>query len=250
MNGQLDLITLISLVVAAVAIFKLRSVLGQRTDEDDQRVEQLRTREREARAANPEGHSADVIAMPHRYEEQGAGPVPAEEPNAEEVERRIRDFGADEKITKGLVEIGKLDAAFDPKPFVNGAGVAYEMIVTAFADGNRKVLKDLLSRDVYDSFADVISEREKADQRIEQQFVGIKKSEIVQAEVQDGVALVTVRFLSELISVTYDGEGRIVAGDPQDITDITDVWTFSRDVSSAHARRNLNWLLVETQAPN
>lgn len=250
MNGQFDLITLISLVVAAVAIFKLRSVLGQRNDEDDQRVERLRTREREARAANPEGHSADVIAMPQRYEEQGADEIPAAEPDAAEVEKRIRDFGAEEPVTDGLVEIGRLDPAFDPKAFLNGASIAYEMIVTAFAEGNRKVLKDLLSRDVFDSFDEVIAERERSSERVEQQFVGIKKSEIAQAEVQNGVALVTVRFLSELISVTYDGEGRVTGGDPQEISEVSDVWTFSRDVSTERARRNQNWLLVETQAPN
>ena len=68
MNGQFDLITLISLIIAVVAILKLRSVLGQRTDEDDQRVERLKTREREAaqRRAAGEGASADVITMPRR----------------------------------------------------------------------------------------------------------------------------------------------------------------------------------------
>ncbi|MBN9248860.1 MAG: Tim44/TimA family putative adaptor protein, partial [Hyphomicrobium sp.] len=85
---------------------------------------------------------------------------------------------------------------------------------------------------------------------IEQQFVGIRKADIVEAELKNGLASVTVRFLSELISTTRDKAGEVIAGDAQKITDVTDIWTFSRDISSAKARSNLNWRLVATQAPN
>ncbi|HML29480.1 MAG TPA: Tim44/TimA family putative adaptor protein, partial [Hyphomicrobium sp.] len=77
-----------------------------------------------------------------------------------------------------------------------------------------------------------------------------KKAEIVEAEANNGVASVTVRFLSELISATYDKNGQVIAGDAQKITDVTDIWTFSRDVSTGKARSNPNWRLVATQAPN
>jgi len=251
MYGQFDVITLIALIVAVAAIIKLRSVLGQRTDEDEQRVERLKTREREAgQRAAAEAASADVIAMPRRDREPvPAAPVP--EVSGPSVEARIRAYPVqDPAITDGLLDIAKLDPSFEPDSFLAGAGRAYEMIVSAFAEGNRRSLKDLLSKDVYDGFTAAIAEREARGETVEQQFVGIKKAEMVEAEAKNGIAYVTVRFMSELISVTRDKAGEVIAGDAKKIKDVTDIWTFSRDISSAKARSNPNWRLVATQAPN
>jgi predicted lipid-binding transport protein (Tim44 family) len=250
MNGQFDLITLISLIVAAAAIFKLRSVLGQRTDEDEQRIERLKTREREAAAANPDGASADVITMPRR--DRGDMPAPAApEIDLEEAENRVRSYPVtDPSVTDGLLAILNKDAAFDPQGFLQGAGMAYEMIVSSFAAGNKKQLKELLTREVYDGFVAAIADRDSRGEKVDQQFVGIKRSDIVEAELRSGVAYVTVRFVSELITATMDGSGTIIAGDPQKIKDVTDIWTFSRDVSTSRALSNPNWRLMATQAPN
>jgi predicted lipid-binding transport protein (Tim44 family) len=122
------------------------------------------------------------------------------------------------------------------------------MVVTAFAEGNRKILKDLLSRDVYDGFTQAISEREKRGEQIDQSFVGINKADIVESDLKNGIANVTVRFMSQLISATRDRAGAILAGDPQRIKEVTDIWTFRRDVSTARARANPNWELVATQS--
>lgn len=250
MNGQFDLITIIALVIAVAAIIKLRNVLGHRTDDDEKRVERLKTREREA-AQRPatETASADVITMPRRDREPLA-PVSAPEAAATNAEARIRAYPvSDPAITTGFLDIAKADPSFDPDAFVAGAGRAYEMIVSAFAEGNRKALKDLLSKEVYDGFTAAIAEREARGETIEQQFVGIRKADVVEAELKNGVASVTVRFVSELISATHDKAGEVIAGDAQKIKDVTDIWTFSRDISNAKARSNLNWRLVATQAP-
>jgi predicted lipid-binding transport protein (Tim44 family) len=252
MYGQFDLITLIALVVAVAAIIKLRSVLGQRTDEDERRVERLKTREREATAqrAATEGASADVISMPRRDREPMPA-APAAETAGPNIEARIRAYQVqDPAVTAGLLEIAKLDPTLDPDGFIAGAGRAYEMIVSAFAEGNRKALKDLLSKEVYDGFTAAIADREARGETIDQQFVGIRKAEIVEAEVKSGIASVTVRFVSELISATRDKTGNVIAGDSQKIADVTDIWTFSRDISTAKARSNPNWRLIATQAPN
>src|SRR5271168_4863817 len=133
MYGQFDLITLIALVVAVAAIIKLRSVLGHRTDEDEQRVDRLKAREREA-AQRPatEAASADVISMPRRDREPVPS-APAVEVAATDVAARIKAYPvADPAVTAGLLEIAKLDPALEPESFVAGAGRAYEMIVSAF----------------------------------------------------------------------------------------------------------------------
>ncbi len=248
MNGEINLLTLLSLIVAIVAIVKLRSVLGRKTSDDDARIEQRRREAQMQRTAT--GSASDkVVALPRRDRE----PEPADSAvSVAEVEARIKTFaGDDTALAERLTDILKLDTKFDPDHFLRGASQAYEMIVTAFAEGNRRTLRDLLSADVLDSFNRAITEREQRGQVIDQSFVGINKAEILEAEVSPkGVASITVRFVSQLISATRDKSGNIIDGDDSRIKDVTDIWTFSRDISTKDARRNLNWKLVGTQAPN
>ncbi|HRN88121.1 Tim44/TimA family putative adaptor protein [Hyphomicrobium sp.] len=246
MDGEINLLTLLSLVVAVVAIIKLRSLLGRRTEEDETRID----RKREAMSKQVAGAQSDkVVALPQR----GRQPEPAETTvSVAEVEERIKAFaGADTQLATRLMDILRLDSKFEPDTFLRGAKQAYEMIVTAFAEGNRRVLRDLLSADVLDSFSRAISEREQQNLVIDQSFVGINKADILEAEVSSkGVASITVRFVSQLISATRDKSGEIIEGDDSRVKDVTDIWTFSRDISTKEARRNLNWKLVGTQSPN
>jgi predicted lipid-binding transport protein (Tim44 family) len=246
MDGRIDLITLISLIVALVVIFKLRSVLGRRTDEDDQRMERYRAEQRRAAAG---GNGQDkVVTLPTRGEPVAGQSQAAAAVATAEVEERIRTVaGSNREVERGLLDILKLDSQFDPEHFLRGAKQAYELIVTAFAEGNRKLLKDLLSREVFESFQKVMDDRDKRGEQIDQSFVGISKADVIDAEVKDGMASVTVRFVSQLISATRDKAGAVIAGDPQSVRDVTDRWTFSRDVSSARVRMNPNWKLVATQ---
>jgi predicted lipid-binding transport protein (Tim44 family) len=246
MDGRIDLITLISLVVALVVILKLRSVLGRRTEEDDARMERYRAEQRRA-AANGAGHDK-VVTLPQRDDHQA--PVATSDGGLAlaEVEERIRTMaGSNREVERGLLAILKADSGFDPEQFLKGAKQAYELIVTAFAEGNRKLLRDLLSRDVFESFQTVIDQRDERGEQIDQSFVGISKAEIIDAEEKDGIASVTVKFVSQLISATRDKAGAVISGDPQSVSEVTDRWTFSRDVSSSRARMNPNWKLVATQ---
>lgn len=248
MNGEINLLTLLSLVVAVIAIVKLRSVLGRKTPDDDARIEQRR-RDAQMQKTAAANASDKVVALPRRERE----PEPQDQGvSVAEVEARIKSFaGEDVTLAARLTDILKLDRAFDPEQFLRGARQAYEMIVTAFAEGNKRTLRDLLSADVFDSFSRAISERDGRGHVIDQSFVGINKADILEAEVSPkGVASITVRFVSQLISATRDRAGAIIDGDDSRIKDVTDIWTFSRDISSKEARRNLNWKLVGTQAPN
>jgi predicted lipid-binding transport protein (Tim44 family) len=145
-------------------------------------------------------------------------------------------------LALGLDAVAAHDTSFDPQHFISGARAAYEMIVLAFANGDRRALKDLLSSEVYESFEAVIRDREKHEQKTETRFVSIDKAELVSAEVRDRSSQLTVRFVSQMISVTRDKTGAIVDGNPEKVTDITDVWTFARDSTS----RDPNWKLVGT----
>ena len=237
-----NLITLISLVVAVVAIWWLRSVLGQRTSHDETRIDQqLRARqERERQAAA----NQKVVTLPRRGPEDAATAPAADQAALAQAEEKVKTFSGDPAIEKGLMAILQTDSTFDPAHFMDGAKQAYEMIVTAFAEGNRKMLKDLLSKEVMDGFSAAITERERRSEVIDQSFVGISKAEIVEADMKNGVATVTVKFVCQLISATRDKAGEVVTGDPQKIMDVTDYWSFAREASS----RNPNWKLVATEA--
>ena len=246
MDGKIDVFTLIFLVLALVIFFKLRSVLGRRTDDDEARRERYRE---QARTAAAEARDK-VVAMPRRdrpAQEQAAEPQVATQASAADMEQRIRTFAAgNDAVAGGLLAIHGVDRSFDPEHFMRGAKQAYEMIVTAFAEGNRKTLRNLLSREVYDGFAAAITEREGRGEQVDQSFVGINKADIVEAECKRDTAQISVKFVSELISATRDKAGTVLAGDPKRIKEVIDIWTFAREASS----RDPNWKLVATQAPS
>jgi len=242
-----NIFTLIFLVLAVVVILKLRSVLGRRTEEDDARVERLKAEQR-AREAQRQAAQDKVVALPRRDRPEPVSASPVHAPTTtEDQEARVRSFaGGDPALGDALVAIYRADHSFDPEAFMKGARAAYEMIVTAFAEGNRKVLRPLLSREVYEGFQAVIAERESRGELIEHGFVGINKSEMIEAEMKRNMAHVTVKFVSDLISATRDKAGNVLAGDPNKIKEVIDIWTFARDVES----NDPNWKLVATQAPN
>ncbi len=245
---KIDIFTLISLIVAVVVILKLRAVLGRRTGDEEARLERYRSERRQQGAATPTP-ADNVVSLPRRDREEAAPGQPQEVALAD-AEERIKDYpGIDADVRSGLLSVAKLDPTFDPESFIRGARQAYEMIVSAFAEGNRKILKDLLHRDVYEGFNSAITERESRGELVDQSFVGINNADIVESEVKSGIANITVRFVSQLISATRDRAGAILSGDPQRIKEVTDIWTFRRDISSAKARSNPNWELVATQSP-
>ena len=133
---------------------------------------------------------------------------------------------------------------FDPHEFVGGAKAAYEAIVTAFARGDRKMLKGLLAKEVYDGFEQAITEREKRGEKAESNFVSIDKADLAAVEVKGKTAQVTIAFVSQLISVTRDAQGAVVDGSAEQVSEVNDIWTFSRQLGS----RDPNWLLVATES--
>jgi predicted lipid-binding transport protein (Tim44 family) len=231
---DVDIYTIIFLALAVFIFLRLRNVLGQRTGSERPPYD------RAARDVLHGSQDNNVVPMPGTVIDQA--PLA---PTADVVPPSDRWKGLTEPGTPlalGLDAIAAQDASFDPQHFLSGARSAYEMIVLAFANGDRRALKDLLSSEVYESFDAVIKDREKHEQKTETRFVSIDKAELVSAEARDRAAQLTVRFVSQMISVTRDKAGSIVDGNPEKVTDITDVWTFARDISS----RDPNWKLVGT----
>jgi len=239
MDGFVDIYTIIFLVLAVVIFIRLRGVLGRRTGSERPPFDPYSRREA------PRAPAADdkVITLPRRSAEGGETPVAGGIATA--TEERIKTLAPEGTTLNGALRaIAAADRAFDPDAFLNGAKAAYEMIVTAFAEGDRKALKNLLSKEVYDGFVSAIAQRESRGETIEFRFVGIDKAEITDAALKGGTEQVTVRFHSKLISATHDKTGAVVDGDPVHVGDVTDIWTFSRETSS----RDPNWKLVATES--
>jgi predicted lipid-binding transport protein (Tim44 family) len=236
MRDLFDIYTIIFLALAVFIFLRLRSVLGQRTGRERPPYDPFAARE-PVRPA-PE----KVVALPNRTAE-AATPKPAESAEVSpERWKGIAEPGS--AIAIGLDAIAGADANFDAKHFLIGARAAYEMIVNAYAEGDRRTLKNLLAREVYDGFESAISEREKRGETVETRFVSIDNADITAAELRGRNTQVTVRFQSKLISVTRNKDGNVIDGNAEKVADITDVWTFSRDVTS----RDPNWKLLATEA--
>jgi predicted lipid-binding transport protein (Tim44 family) len=232
----MDLWTIIFLTLAVVIFLKLRSVLGQRTGRERPPYDPYSSAREPVRGATND----NVVTLPGRGAESAQKPAETPEP----IERWKGIAEAGSAIATGLDAIAREDKTFDAKHFVAGARAAYEMIVLAYAEGDRRSLKNLLSRDVYEGFEAAIRERETKGETVETKFVAIDKSDITGAELRGRMAQVTLRFVSQLISVTRDKSGTVIEGNPEKVTDVTDVWTFARDLSS----RDPNWKLVATEA--
>lgn len=236
MDGFVDITTIIFLAIAVVVFIRLRSVLGRRTGTERPPFDPYSRREGMPGAANDK-----VIDLPRRA---GTAPV-APEPGPVVSLDKLKKYAPEgSPALEGLKALVNVDPSFDPQEFLNGAKGAYEMIVTAFAEGDRRTLKQLLSREVYDGFVAAIAEREERGETIEFNFVGIDKADITAASARGTTEQVTVRFLSKLISATRNKAGEVVDGDPVHVSDVTDIWTFSRESTS----RDPNWKLVATEA--
>ena len=228
--GSNDFITLFFLVAAVLIFIQLRSVLGRRTGNEKPPFDPYSAREENGQGQD----DGKVVTLPRRNGQEGEdrfAAVDAFTPPGGDLNAQLRD-------------VVRADPSFEPKEFLNGARMAYEMIVMGFADGDRKVLKGLLSKEVFDGFNAAISEREANGETVKSTFVGIEKADIVQAAVRGSEVQITVRVLSQLISATYDREGKVVDGDADNVADVNDLWTFSRDTRS----RDPNWRLIATES--
>lgn len=208
---------LVLALIAGVILFRLYTVLGRRTGHEapppDPRVPVNAPRE---------AAQSNVIPLPARSEQ-------------------IADRPAD-PVARGLFDIKLADRDFDADHFLAGTRAAYELIVTAFARGDRAALKPLLSSEVFAAFDQVIASREQHKQTVEFTFVSFKDVKIVHAALKNRAAEITVAIGAQFISATHGADGEVVDGDSKAVKDVTDVWTFTRDVRA----RDPNWLLVAT----
>jgi predicted lipid-binding transport protein (Tim44 family) len=208
-------------MVAGFLVLRLRSVLGRRTGNE-------RRRDLFPRRAAPATDSAATLVEPDKHLPRPAKEAP---PSAN-------------AVAEGLNRIRRADPSFDPSHFIEGAGTAFEMIIAAFAKGDKAVLRPLLSDEVFQQFAAAIDERVAAKETLETRIEKLDAVDIVEAELAGHIAQLTLKLVSHQINVTRAMDGSIVDGDPVNPVEKTDYWTFARDTRSV----NPNWALVATSS--
>lgn len=232
MDEFFDLPTLIVIAVAVFVLLRLRSVLGTRTGNERPPLERRRPAE-----------AGEDTVVQLRPRPAAATPDLDEERRQRKLDAEIEQYAhGDEALAAGFRSVIEADPGFTPKSFLEGAKQAYEMIVTAFAAGDRATLKNLLEKDVYDGFIRAISEREAAGQSVDFTFVGLPGVDISEAEYDRRNVLITVRFRAEVVSATRSKDGALVDGNADQVQNIADEWTFARNPKS----RDPNWKVVTT----
>jgi predicted lipid-binding transport protein (Tim44 family) len=204
-------------MIAAVILFRLYTILGRRTGHEPPPQDSFRL--------SPPG---EVPAVGDK-----TLPAPA---------RPALIATSSDPLSHALQEIHAADRTFNIDEFLAGARHAYEEIVTAFASGNRVVLKPLLSKEVYAAFDSVIAAREENKQKVAFTFVGFKDVKAIHAAMKGRVADITVLFTSQSVSATHDATDAVIDGDPKSVREVTDIWSFERDTRS----NDPNWTLVAT----
>lgn len=206
-------------MVAVFLILRLRSVLGRRTGNE-------RPPQRTPYAEPRQPRDDKVVSLPDRR-------APADV-----------NYSKDPAVNSGVRAIVNADRSFEPDGFVGGARTAYDMILASFATGDTETLRALLDDDVYDRFRRAIADRETRGETLETTLVALRSADIVEARLNGRTAEVTVKFVSELVSVTRDKNGVVLSGDPHGAKTVTDFWTFARDTRSSDP----NWKLVATRS--
>ncbi|MDR3475698.1 MAG: Tim44/TimA family putative adaptor protein [Devosia sp.] len=233
MDEFFDIPTLIVIGVAIVVLFRLRQVLGSRMGHERPPVDPAQSR--------PDAKPAEnVLTLRPRPADPKAGD---EELRLRKLQAEVEQFAhGDTAVAEGFNAIMGADPTFTPKSFLEGAKQAYEMVLTAFAAGDRKTLRNLLEKDVSDGFERAMADREARGEKVDFTFVGLPKVEISHAALDKRSALITVQFHAEVVSATRSKDGTLIDGNAEQVKGIADEWTFARSPKS----RDPNWKLIAT----
>ena len=221
MAAYLDIIIL--LVVVVLVFSKLKSLLGTRPDNFEQRK-------------ISDENAAKIFDMIVKEAEKNAA---AEVRNMEKEEVQVPEEELSE-IDKVLAKI----PGFNREKFLTGEERAFEIIISAFSKGDVETLEMLVSKSLLKKFQEIIEKRKAEGITSETDFIGFDDVEITNAKISKSeVAKITVRFVSEQVNILKNKDGEVIEGDENFIQNITDSWTFERALTST----NPNWLLVSTK---
>lgn len=217
------LVSIIILALVALFVgFRLYSVLGERTGHE----QQLPSNRHEP---EPQLARTAEVGQPSQAQPHGAGAEPL-------------DTAYLPTAGPGVRALLAADPSFDVARFLEGAQGAYRMILEAFWKGQLDEVRSFLDPEIAGAFNEAIAERESAGQRLDNRLIAIEQAIIAAANTSGKVATITVRFEADIVAITRDADGNVLAGSVSDAVQTRDRWTFRRDLGSSDP----NWILVET----
>ena len=211
-------IDIIILVIAIVIIYgKLKNVLGTRPDEPKA------TRLSDESAAK----IFDIIMEETKQNKQ----------------ETISDITPEKDLTPIEIELRKIPS-FDKQKFLSGAKRAFEMIITAFSKGDVETLEALVSTKLVKKFKEVLHQRQVDGITAETDLIGFQTAEITDVKItSNNLAKISIKFITEQVNLLKNAENQVIEGDENFVQNITDIWTFERQLTST----NPNWLLTSTK---
>lgn len=225
---------LIYAIVAAGLVIWLRNILGTRHGEERERPNPYAV---EQEKGNSESMVPSLFLV---------------KPKTADIENRLAMFNsapgnrfqiAGRRAMDGIINISRADKNFEIEEFFEGAQEAFVMIVEAFAKGDLDTLKSLLEDKVFQAFEKEISARKDRGETVETEIHAIRRMEITEASLNDRTASITIKFTASETCVIRDSEKEILSGNPERITEMIDVWVFTRNVRS----KSPIWFLNETR---
>lgn len=219
--------------VAFYIFFKLFKQFGRIDEEEKKQIEEKLALKRK-----------EILAMQSQVMkqlQQKAIPLSsAENPSQNQAEKSILD-SLDESTKQNFLKILQ-SANITAEFFVNGAKSAFEMVLKAFAKGDLESLKFLLSEKISQGFTAAINQRQAQEKILTTNLISIEKTEIISALIIDNFASIAVKFISQQINYISDKNGQIIEGRKDEITQLTDIWTFKKEITSPDP----NWVVCAT----
>lgn len=222
--------------IAFYIFFKLNKQLGKIDEEEKNQIQIKIAQKREELAAVQQQISADQ----KRQKEKIVGTKSTIDEAKNLTEEKIL-AALDEATKQNLFPIlqrCKISAEF----FLNGAKSAFEMVIKAFSGADLTTLKFLLSEKIYQGFEAAVDQRKSSEQTLVTNLISIEKAEIISAMMLENFASIAVKFSSKQINYIIDKDGKIIEGKKDQISEISDVWTFKKDLTSS----NPNWAISST----
>jgi predicted lipid-binding transport protein (Tim44 family) len=218
---------LIFAIVALYLILRLHSILGRRTKEEQHRSNSLIMPSQEETPIQPEqtGHLQNHMHAIHPDSAQNS----------------VKDT-----TTHSVAQIQAVDSRFDEFSFLEGAKMAFNIIVSAYIRGDTVALRPLLSDELYDNFSNAIREQLTRGEVREVRIVQIKHVDLLEAWLEGRTAFIIVKFISDQINIVRNKSGAIIEGNPDVPIEITDIWTFARNTKNTDP----NWVLIESRPLN
>lgn len=217
MVGILNLFELLILgIIAVLLVYRLFNVLGQRTGFEQ----------------TPQDDKDNVVSI-----------HPKEKPAPRAKKDKTEEEAIPTAIKPAIKKIKAQDPDFSFSQFIQGATKAFEMILEAYAKGDKQTLENMLHTKVFETFNRAIEERNKAKQTLETTLVRLESVDVTKAKLEKSVAEFVVKYVSEQTHILRDDKNKIVEGSPNQVEQAVDIWTFTRDLRTS----NPNWMLIDTK---